>query len=79
MGKTLTDLRQQEYDLRLAINRLLATLGETNDPAAIQPLLDVIAEHQAQLTRVEEQHIALQSSDPQSGVLLAVRETLRHR
>jgi len=71
----LTELRQQEYDLRLEINRLTQLLAESTDPAAVGSLLDAIAGRQEQLMQVEAQRIALQTSDPQRGVLLAVRET----
>lgn len=73
---TFVELRQQEYDLWLTLNRLTDALRSADSPTATQSLLDAIAEQQAELTRVEEQLIvAQQERNPQRGLLLAVRES----
>jgi len=75
MQDKLIEIREQEYDLRLTISRLTQALHDINDPAAAQTQLDAIAEQQARLNQLEQQRVALQTSNPQSGLLLEVRET----
>lgn len=72
---TLVELRRQEYDLRLTLNRLTDALFAAERPIAAPTLLDAIAEQQAQLMLVEQQLIAWQQRNPQRGVLLALHET----
>jgi len=72
MPDPLTELRQQEYDLRLEISRLTQALAAA-DQGAVQALLDALADQQAQLILVEQQRVTLQADNPQSGVLLDVR------
>lgn len=69
---TFTELRQQEYDLRLTINRLTDALLVAEEPVATQTLLDTLAEHQAQLWAVEQQLMASPQGNPSRGVLLNV-------
>ena len=64
MQDKLIEIREQEYDLRLTISRLTQALHDINDPAAAQTQLDAIAEQQARLNQLEQQRVALQTSDP---------------
>jgi hypothetical protein len=73
MQDPLTQLRQQEYDLRLEISRLEQMLLDARDPEQMQTLLDVIAAKQEELFALEQQHVTLQTNDPQSGLVLEVR------
>jgi hypothetical protein len=72
MHGSLTTLRQQEYDLRLEIGRLEQALLDISDPQEAQALLDELAARQEVLLALEQQHVVLQTRDPDSGLILEV-------
>jgi len=72
MQGSLTSLRQQEYDLRLEIGRLEEVLLDISDEQEAQALLDTLAARQEALFALEQQHVALQTRDPDSGLILEV-------
>jgi hypothetical protein len=68
--KTLADLRQQEYDLRLNVQRLRREVFGQADPAASAALWAELQQAEETLAAVEAQRIAAQAQDPAAGLIL---------
>lgn len=71
----LAELRGQEYELRLVVDRLRREVYQQTDPAASPDLLDELDKAERELQAVEEQRIAVQADDPESGLILDSRQT----
>jgi len=73
--KTLAELIQQEYDLRLVVDRLRREVFQQPDPSASPELLTELADAEEKLDAVEKQRAAAQAGDPKSGLILDTEKT----
>jgi hypothetical protein len=73
--KTLAELTQEEYDLRLVVDRLRREVYGQADPSASSELLVELEAAEKKLLAVEKKRAAAQAADPGSGLILDTEKT----
>jgi hypothetical protein len=73
--KTLAELAQDEYDLRLNVDRLRREVYQQADPSASSELLAELGAAEKELVAVEKKRAAAQAADPKSGLILDTEKT----
>jgi hypothetical protein len=73
--KTLAALRQQEYELRLSVERLRREVFQQADPSASAELWTELEKAEEALAAVEKKRIAAQALDASTGLILDTEKT----
>jgi hypothetical protein len=68
--KTLNELREQEYERRLVVDRLRREIFQQPDPSASKELRDELAAAEQALVAAEEKRMVAQEADPTTGLIL---------
>jgi hypothetical protein len=68
--KTLTELRQSEYEQRLVVEKLRREVFQQPDPSASAALMEELQKAEKELDAAEKERVAAQAADPNSGLIL---------
>jgi hypothetical protein len=79
--QTLAELRRQEYNQRIIVDRLRREVFQQTDPVASTALLGELTQKEKALKEIEAQRAAVQAKDAQSGLILDTADatTMRGR
>ena len=75
----LVELSRREYELRTIVDRLRREVYQQTDPSAVPELLEELAKAEEDLQAAEQQRIAAQELDPNSGLILDTKDTSTRR
>jgi len=73
--KAFAELSQEEYDLRLVVNRLRREVYQQTDPWASERLSAELKEAEKELSRAEMARAAAQAKDKKSGLIFDTEKT----
>ena len=75
----LVELSRKEYEVRTNVDRLRREVYQQTDPSSAPELLEELAKAEEDLQAMEQQRIAAQELDPNSGLILDTKGTSTHR
>lgn len=73
--RRIAELSQEEYDLRLVVNRLRREVYQEPDPWASERLFAELQEREKELSEAEKARAAAQAADERSGLLFDTEKT----